>query len=39
VPADYYHNAVNAREVTAFWSTYQPTWLSQQLLDPETSRP
>jgi hypothetical protein len=24
-PADYYYNAVNAREVAAFWSTYQST--------------
>jgi FAD/FMN-containing dehydrogenase len=33
-PADYYYNAGNADEVAAFWSAYQSTWLSQQLLDP-----
>ncbi|MGH3257073.1 MAG: hypothetical protein ACRDOU_17035 [Streptosporangiaceae bacterium] len=35
VPKDYYYNAGNAGEVAAFWSAYQSTWLSQQLLDPE----
>jgi FAD/FMN-containing dehydrogenase len=34
-PKDYYYNAGNAGEVAAFWSAYQSTWLSQQLLDPE----
>jgi len=34
-PADYYYYTANAREVAAFWSTYQSTWLSQRLLDPE----
>jgi FAD/FMN-containing dehydrogenase len=34
-PADYYYWASDAGEVAAFWSTYQSTWLSQQLLDPE----
>jgi hypothetical protein len=33
-PKDYYYNAGNASEVAAFWSAYQSTWLSQQLLDP-----
>ncbi len=33
-PADYYYNAVNSGEVAAFWSSYQSTWLSQDLLDP-----
>jgi FAD/FMN-containing dehydrogenase len=34
-PAYYYYNAGNGGEVAAFWSAYQSTWLSQQLLDPE----
>jgi FAD/FMN-containing dehydrogenase len=34
-PKDYYYWAVNKGEVGAFWSTFQSTWLSQQLLDPE----
>jgi FAD/FMN-containing dehydrogenase len=34
-PADYYYAGINAGEVAAFWSTYQSTWVSQQLLDPE----
>ena len=38
-PKGYYYNAGNAGEVAAFWSTYQSTWLSQQLLDPKHHRP
>jgi FAD/FMN-containing dehydrogenase len=34
-PNYYYYNQGNAGEVAAFWSTYQSTWLSQALLDPE----
>jgi len=34
-PADYYYWETNADEVAAFWYSYQSTWLSQQLLDPE----
>jgi FAD/FMN-containing dehydrogenase len=34
-PAYYFYNAGNADEVAAFWSSYQSTWLSQQLLDPD----
>jgi FAD/FMN-containing dehydrogenase len=34
-PDYYYYNAGNADEVSAFWSSYQSTWLSQELLDPE----
>jgi len=34
-PKDYYYWKSDASEVAAFWSAYQSTWLSQQLLDPE----
>ena len=33
-PKDYYYWQSDAGEVAAFWSAYQSTWLSQQLLDP-----
>jgi FAD/FMN-containing dehydrogenase len=33
-PKDYYYWKTNAGEVGQFLSTYQSTWLSQQLLDP-----
>jgi len=33
-PADYYYWTQNQVEVAAFWSSYQSTWLSQDLLDP-----
>jgi FAD/FMN-containing dehydrogenase len=32
--ADYYYWTSNQGEVAAFWSSYQSTWLSQDLLDP-----
>jgi FAD/FMN-containing dehydrogenase len=32
---DYYYWKSDASEVAAFWSAYQSTWLSQQLLNPE----
>ena len=31
-PADYYYWTTNGDEVAAFWSSYQSTWLSQDLL-------
>jgi FAD/FMN-containing dehydrogenase len=34
-PADYYYWQTNGDEVAAFWSGYESTWVSQQLLDPE----
>jgi FAD/FMN-containing dehydrogenase len=34
-PDYYYYNAGNANEVAAFWSAYQSSWLSQELLAPE----
>jgi FAD/FMN-containing dehydrogenase len=34
-PGYYYYNAGDAIEVAAFWSSYQSTWLSQELLAPE----
>jgi FAD/FMN-containing dehydrogenase len=34
-PADYYHWSINTGEVGWFLNTYQSTWLSQQLLEPE----
>jgi FAD/FMN-containing dehydrogenase len=34
-PADYYYWSVNANEVGWFLNTFQSTWLSQQLLEPE----
>jgi FAD/FMN-containing dehydrogenase len=34
-PNYYYYNEGNADEVAAFWSAYQSTWLSQELLAPE----
>jgi FAD/FMN-containing dehydrogenase len=33
-PPYYYYNATNGGEAAAFWSAYQSTWLSQQLLEP-----
>jgi FAD/FMN-containing dehydrogenase len=33
-PADYYYWTQNHGEVAAFWSSYQSTWMSQDLLDP-----
>ena len=34
-PEDYYHWSVNTPEVGWFLNTFQSTWLSQQLLEPE----
>jgi FAD/FMN-containing dehydrogenase len=34
-PEDYYYWSVNANEVGWFLNTFQSTWLSQQLLEPE----
>jgi FAD/FMN-containing dehydrogenase len=34
-PTYYYYNAGDGGQVAAFWSAYQSTWLSRQLLDPE----
>jgi FAD/FMN-containing dehydrogenase len=34
-PDYYYYNQSNGGEAAAFWSSYQSTWLSQQLLEPE----
>jgi FAD/FMN-containing dehydrogenase len=34
-PEDYYHWSVNSAEVGWFLNTFQSTWLSQQLLEPE----
>jgi len=34
-PKDYYYWAGNGDEVAAFWSSYQSTWLSQELLAPD----
>jgi FAD/FMN-containing dehydrogenase len=34
-PEDYYHWSLNSAEVGWFLNTFQSTWLSQQLLEPE----
>ena len=34
-PEDYYHWSINSAEVGWFLNTFQSTWLSQQLLEPE----
>jgi FAD/FMN-containing dehydrogenase len=34
-PEDYYHWSINTGEVGWFLNTFQSTWLSQQLLEPE----
>jgi FAD/FMN-containing dehydrogenase len=34
-PADYYHWSINTGEVGWFLNTFQSTWLSQELLEPE----